>query len=88
MSAHARSQNLKAWREAVGANVRRFRRAANISQAVLAERAGLSPAYVSMMERGHANPRLETLTALAHALNTSPVDILTVVQPEETKAEG
>lgn len=54
----------------------------------LAERAGLSPAYVSMMERGHANPRLETLTALAHALNTSSVDILTVVQPEETKAEG
>lgn len=88
MSAHARSQNLKTWREAVGANVRLLRRAANISQAVLAERAGLSPAYVSMMERGHANPRLETLTALAHALNTSPVDILTAVQPEEAKVEG
>ncbi len=80
MSAHARSQNLKAWREAVGANVRRLRRTANMSQAVLAERAGLSPAYVSMMERGLANPRLETLAALAHALNTSPVDILNVAQ--------
>ncbi len=80
MSAHARSQNLKAWREAVGANVRRLRRTANMSQAVLAERAGLSPAYVSMMERGIANPRLETLAALAHALNTSPVDILNVAQ--------
>lgn len=80
MSAHARSQNLKAWREAVGANARRLRRTANMSQAVLAERAGLSPAYVSMMERGLANPRLETLAALAHALNTSPVDILNVAQ--------
>jgi len=80
MSAHARSQNLKAWREAVGANVRRLRRTANMSQAVLAERAGLSPAYVSMMERGIANPRLETLAALVHALNTSPVDILNVAQ--------
>jgi len=88
MSAYVRSQSLKAWREAVGANVRRFRRAANISQAVLAERAGLSLAYVSMMERGHANPRLETLAALADALNTSPVDILTAVQPEEAKVEG
>lgn len=80
MSAHARSQNLKAWREAVGANVRRLRRTANMSQAVLAARAGLSPAYVSMMERGLANPRLETLAALAHALNTSPVDILNVAR--------
>lgn len=80
MSAYARSQNLKAWREAVGANVRRLQRTANMSQAVLAERAGLSPAYVSMMERGLANPRLETLAALAHALNTSPVDILNVAQ--------
>ncbi len=46
----------------------------------MAERAGLSPAYVSMMEHGLANPRLETLAALAHALNTSPVDILNVAQ--------
>jgi len=88
MSAHARSQNLKAWREAVGANVRRLRRTANMSQTVLAERAGLSPAYVSMMERGHASPGLETLAALAHALNTSPVDILTATQPEPSRAEG
>jgi len=87
MSAYARSRNLKAWREAVGANVRRLRRTANMSQAVLAERAGLSPAYVSMMERGLANPRLETLAALAYALNTSPVDILTAAQPEPSRAE-
>lgn len=80
MSAHARFQNLKAWRAFVGANVRRLRRMANMSQAVLAERAGLSAAYVSMVERGLANPRLETLAALAHALNTSPVDILNVAQ--------
>lgn len=82
MSAHVRSQNLKAWRETIGANVRRIRRAANMSQAVLAERAGLSPAYVSMMERGRANPRLETLAALADALGTSPIDILTAALPE------
>ncbi|MGX1693733.1 helix-turn-helix domain-containing protein [Brevundimonas naejangsanensis] len=87
MSAYARSRNLKAWREGVGANVRRLRRTANMSQAVLAERAGLSPAYVSMMERGLANPRLETLAALALALNTSPVDILTEAQPEPSRAE-
>jgi transcriptional regulator with XRE-family HTH domain len=83
MSAHARSQNLKAWREAVGANVRRLRRASNMSQAVLAERAGLSPTYVSLLERGLANPRLETLAALAKAVNTSPVDILNLAQPEQ-----
>ena len=53
-----------------------------MSQAVLAERAGLSPAYVSMMERGRANPRLETLAALADALGTSPIDILTAALPE------
>jgi transcriptional regulator with XRE-family HTH domain len=46
-----------------------------VSQAVLAERAGLTVAALSRIERGHTNPTWGTIVALARALNTTVADI-------------
>lgn len=78
MSVRFRSKDSVVWRRAVGANIRRIRRERGLSQAALAERAGSSASYVSLIERGNANPRLETITALAAALGVSPVELLKI----------
>ena len=51
-----------------GAAVRQRRKAAGLSQEALAERAGLHPTYVSMVERGVRKPTLEVAARLAKAL--------------------
>ena len=76
MSVRVASEDAAAWCRDVGANIRRMRRAQGLTQAVLARRAGLSTGYVSLIERGRANPRLETMAALAQALKASPVELL------------
>jgi transcriptional regulator with XRE-family HTH domain len=51
-----------------GIAVRDRRTAARITQEELAERAGLHPTYVSMVERGVRNPTLDTAARIAKAL--------------------
>jgi transcriptional regulator with XRE-family HTH domain len=51
-----------------GAAVRQRRIAAGLSQETLAERAGLHPTYVSMVERGVRNPTLDVAARIAKAL--------------------
>ena len=51
-----------------GAAVRRRRMAASLSLETLAERAGLHPTYVSMVERGVRKPTLDVAARLAKAL--------------------
>jgi transcriptional regulator with XRE-family HTH domain len=51
-----------------GFAVRQRRIAAGISQEKLAERSGLHPTYVSMIERGVRNPTLDTAVKVAKAL--------------------
>src|SRR5258708_7040808 len=54
---------------AFGALVRQYRQAAALSQAALAERAGLSTDAVSVIERGKRGaPRPDTVAVLAQAL--------------------
>ena len=55
-------------RRLVGANVRRLRLAAGLSQAALSERMGVDRAYVSGLERGERNPTIVTLWHTAEAL--------------------
>ncbi len=54
-----------------GALLKRYRRAAHLTQEALAERAGYSSHYVSMLERGVRPPRPLTVDALADALTLS-----------------
>ena len=52
----------------LAANVRRLRQDAGLSQQELAKAAEIRQALVSEIERGEANPTLESLVKLAEAL--------------------
>jgi transcriptional regulator with XRE-family HTH domain len=56
----------------VAANVRRARKALNLSQEELAFEAGLDRTYISQVERGKRNMTIVVLARLATALRTSP----------------
>nr|WP_317893880.1 helix-turn-helix transcriptional regulator [uncultured Sphingomonas sp.] len=56
----------------LGANVRRYRKLAGISQEELALEAGMKRSYVSDLERGTRNPSVRALGRLAAALNVEP----------------
>lgn len=61
--------------ESFGALLKRYRRAAGLSQEALAERARLSPAAISALERGARRaPYRDTVHLLAEALELSPED--------------
>ena len=55
-----------------GMAVRQRRMAAGLSQERLAERAGLHPTYVSMVERAVRNPTLDVSAGIAEALQGRP----------------
>ena len=57
-----------------GVQLKRFRRAAGLTQEELAARAGYSAVYVSMIERGQRIPHPSTVELLADALDVSPHD--------------
>jgi transcriptional regulator with XRE-family HTH domain len=57
----------------VAQSLRTLRAERKFTQQVVAKKAHLSVAYVSMLERGERNPPLETLEALAKALGVSPL---------------
>ena len=60
----------------VADNLRAVRLQKKLSQESLAQKAGLSVSYVSMLERGQRSPPLDTLEALAKGLGVSPLALL------------
>jgi transcriptional regulator with XRE-family HTH domain len=62
--------------ELVGGNLRRLRAAAGLTLAALAERSGVAKGTVSELERGQGNPTVETLFALAYALDVTLADLV------------
>jgi len=53
----------------IGRNIARFRRAKNLTQKELAERAGISVSYLSRIEEGNCpRPHAKTLSRIAFAL--------------------
>lgn len=63
-----------------GSAVRARRTAAGISQEKLAERSGLHPTYISMVERGVRNPTLDAANRIAKALKVSLPLLITEAQ--------
>ncbi len=59
---------------AFGVALKRARRAARLTQAQLAERAGFSVVYISMLERGARQPQPSTVALLAEALALSSAE--------------
>lgn len=62
-------------RKLVGANVRRYRLSANLSQEAVAVRMDADRAFVSQIERGGQNVTLLTVHHLSEALGVRPVDL-------------
>jgi transcriptional regulator with XRE-family HTH domain len=60
----------------VGAKLKRLRTLNALSQAELAEKAGLTTAAVARIERDEAEPRPSTLRKLARALNVQPRELI------------
>ncbi|SMF78502.1 XRE family transcriptional regulator [Streptomyces sp. Amel2xC10] len=62
--------------DVLAASVARVRRAAGLTLSAVAARAGVSPAYVSQVESGTANPTVRTLSQIADALGVTPAELL------------
>lgn len=60
--------NTKTLKKKFGLRVRSIRVSRKLTQEELAEEAGLSPEYVSRIERGKASPSFETIISIASAL--------------------
>ena len=68
-------------RAALAAQLRSLRRRRDLTQASLAERAGMDRSYVSGIERGQHNVPLDTLCRLAWALGMDVRDLLSTGSP-------
>lgn len=61
---------------AIGRRIRQYRLEEKLSQEVLSEMSGVTPAHFSHIERGNTKPSLPTLIRIANALNVSIDDLL------------
>lgn len=66
---------MKNYQQAFGAHVKRLRKELRYSQDQFADIAGLSQAYLSSVERGIANPQLDTLKKIADGLGVTMPDL-------------
>ncbi len=64
------------WREVLGSRLRALRTDRDETLAQTAERAGISPQYLSEVERGRKEPSSEMIAALAGALDISVADLM------------
>jgi len=60
----------------IAANVKRLRKAQNLSQEELADRAGVHRTYVSQIERGVKNATFVSLDKIAQALGTPLAELV------------
>jgi transcriptional regulator with XRE-family HTH domain len=61
----------------IGKRIAVLRKEAGLSQAELAEKAGLSSEYISRLERGINAPSIQALNTMADFLNVAIRDLLT-----------
>lgn len=61
---------------AIGGRIRKYRLERGLSQEVVSERANLTPAHYSHIERGHTKPSFPTLISIANVLDVSIDDLL------------
>jgi DNA-binding XRE family transcriptional regulator len=61
---------------ALGAAIREHRLKAGLTQAELAQRAGIGRPHLNHIEGGHKNPTVVVLVHLARGLGVNPADLL------------
>jgi transcriptional regulator with XRE-family HTH domain len=69
-------------RQRTGGQIRQLRKQQGLSLRDLAERTGLSPSYISSIERSLSNPSVASLQKLASALGTNMVKMLGSAETE------
>ena len=55
----------------LGLNIRNLRLKKDISQVYIANELGVAKSFISVLEKGNANPTLTTITRIAKALGVS-----------------
>ncbi|WP_243228528.1 helix-turn-helix domain-containing protein [Microbacterium sp. CIAB417] len=70
------------WRELLGDQLRRRRHEREEILAETAEKAGVSPQYLSEVERGLKEPSSEMIAAIAGALDTSLIELTSAIADE------
>jgi XRE family transcriptional regulator, fatty acid utilization regulator len=65
-----------------GLKVRQLRAERNLSFAVLAEQTGMSISYLNEIEKGKKYPKDDKIALLAHALRTTPKDLISEDMPK------
>ncbi|KQR48388.1 XRE family transcriptional regulator [Microbacterium sp. Leaf161] len=70
------------WRQMLGDQLRRRRHDRDETLTETAENAGLSPQYLSEVERGLKEPSSEMIAAIAGALDTSLIELTSAVAAE------
>ena len=80
------------WRQVLGEKLRRFRHERGETLTETADRAGVSPQYLSEMERGLKEPSSEMVAAVLGALGVTLLDLTVAVaddlRGEPVRAEG
>ena len=88
----ARSQGLRRqeplWREVLGQRLRALRLDQRETLSETASRAGISPQYLSEVERGRKEPSSEMIAALAGALGTTLSRLTEQVAGELRRQQG
>jgi len=64
------------WRAVLGANVKRLRLAAGLTQERLAHDAEIDLTYLGGIERGRRNPSLLVMARIAAVLKVAPAELL------------
>jgi ribosome-binding protein aMBF1 (putative translation factor) len=76
------------WREVVGRRLRDLRRARGQRLSDTAARAGMSPQYLSELERGRKDPSSEILAAAAGALGVPLREVVRLAHADLARGTG
>ena len=60
----------------IGARIRYYRTICHLEQSALAEKLGITPQYMSKLERGVAKPSMDLLFLIAQQLNVDVADLV------------
>lgn len=70
-------------KQMIGIRIGDLRKQKGLTQEKLAEKMGVSPKYLSSIERGKENPTLDMIINLAQSLDVGIADIFTFIEVED-----